>query len=141
MRFSGGINRPPYETADGYLQTTEGCSHNHCLFCTYFKDQKPVIYISLFLKKNQIEYYDRISEVRRNGNYEQWISFFLEAVSSAAKDSLTKIKKLSELHDRNVEALPVTTRKTDNTRRVFDYVEKYPIIDIKRTAKALGDQL
>lgn len=40
MRFSGGINRPPYETADGYLQTTEGCSHNHCLFCTYFKEQK-----------------------------------------------------------------------------------------------------
>ena len=40
MRFSGGINRPPYKTADGYLQTTEGCSHNTCLFCTYFKDQK-----------------------------------------------------------------------------------------------------
>jgi len=39
MHFSGGINRPPYETADGYLQTTEGCSHNHCLFCTYFKEQ------------------------------------------------------------------------------------------------------
>ncbi len=40
MHFSGGINRPPYETADGYLQTTEGCSHNHCLFCTYFKEQR-----------------------------------------------------------------------------------------------------
>ena len=40
MHFSGGINRPPYETADGYLQITEGCSHNTCLFCTYFKDQK-----------------------------------------------------------------------------------------------------
>ena len=40
MRFASGINRPPYETADGYLQTTEGCSHNHCLFCTYFKDRK-----------------------------------------------------------------------------------------------------
>ena len=38
MRFASGINRPPYETADGYLQSTEGCSHNHCLFCTYFKD-------------------------------------------------------------------------------------------------------
>ena len=34
-------NQPsPYETADGCLQTTEGCSHNTCLFCTYFKDQK-----------------------------------------------------------------------------------------------------
>ncbi len=40
MHFSSGINRPPYESADGYLQTTTGCSHNHCLFCTYFKDQK-----------------------------------------------------------------------------------------------------
>lgn len=40
MHFSGGINRPPYETADRYLQTTQGCSHNHCLFCTYFKEQK-----------------------------------------------------------------------------------------------------
>lgn len=40
MHFSSGINRPPYETADGYLQTTQGCSHNSCLFCTYFKDQK-----------------------------------------------------------------------------------------------------
>lgn len=41
---------------------------------------KPVIYISYFMKKNQVEYCDRMSEVRRNGNYEQWIKFFLEAV-------------------------------------------------------------
>ncbi|MBQ4512441.1 MAG: radical SAM protein [Anaerolineaceae bacterium] len=40
MNFSSNINCPPYETADGFLQTTQGCSHNHCLFCTYFKDQK-----------------------------------------------------------------------------------------------------
>ncbi len=98
---------------------------------------KPVIYISYFLKKNQIEYYDRISEVRRSGNFEQWIRFFLEAVSQAATDSLETIRQLSALHDRNVEKLPKTTRKKDNLRAVFDYIEQYPIIDIKRTAKEL----
>ena len=98
---------------------------------------KPIIYISYFLKKNQIEYYDRISEVRRSGNYEQWIAFFLEAVSAAAKDSLATVEKLSELHDRNSGKLPITTRTNDNVRRVFDYIEQYPIIDIKRTAAAL----
>ena len=98
---------------------------------------KPIIYISYFLKKNQIEYYDRISEVRRSGNYEQWIAFFLEAVSAAAKDSLATVEKLSELHDRNLERLPTTTRKNDNVRRVFDYIEQYPIIDIKRTSAYL----
>ena len=99
---------------------------------------KPIIYISYFLKKNQIEYYDRISEVRRSGNYEQWVGFFLEAVSAAAKDSLATVEKLSALHEGNIEKLPVTARKNDNVRRVFDYIEQYPIIDIKRTAADLG---
>lgn len=98
---------------------------------------KPVIYISYFLKKNQIEYYDRISEVRRSGNFEQWIRFFLEAVSKAASDSLEAIRQLSALHDTNIEELPKTTRSKDNLRAVFDYIEQYPIIDIKRTAKEL----
>lgn len=99
---------------------------------------KPIIYISYFLKKNQIEYYDRISEVRKSGNYEQWVCFFLEAVSAAAKDSLQTIEKLSDLHERNVANLPNTTRKNDNVRKVFDYIEQYPIISIKRTATALN---
>jgi Fic family protein len=98
---------------------------------------KPVIYISYFLKKNQIEYYDRISEVRRSGNFEQWIRFFLEAVSKAASDSLEAIHQLSALHDTSIEKLPKTTRSKDNLRAVFDYIEQYPIIDIKRTAKEL----
>lgn len=107
----------------------------------YLLEQKllslPVIYISYFLKKNQIEYYDRISEVRRTGNYEQWVIFFLEAVSAAAKDSLETIEQLSELHEKNIALLPKTNRKKDNVRNLFDYIEKYPIIDIKHTSKQL----
>ncbi len=39
----------------------------------------------------------------------------------------------------NVEKLPKTTRSKDNFRAVFDYIEQYPIIDIKRIAKELED--
>lgn len=99
---------------------------------------KPIIYISYFLKKNQIEYYDRISEVRRSGNYEQWISFFLEAVSAAAKDSLNTVEKLNALHEQNVKKLPKTSRSNDNVRKLFDYIEQFPIIDIKKTSEAFG---
>ncbi len=99
---------------------------------------KPVIYISYFLKKNQIEYYDRISEVRRSGNFEQWIKFFLEAVGKAASDSLESISHLSVLHDKNIAKLPKSTRSKDNLKAVFDYIEQYPIIDIKRTAEKLN---
>ncbi|MGN0272600.1 MAG: Fic family protein [Lachnospiraceae bacterium] len=112
------------------------------LILLYLMEQKvlskPVIYISYFLKKNQVEYYDRISEVRRSGNFEQWIKFFLEAVSKAATDSLESIRQLSILHDKNIARLPISNRKKDNLRAVFEYIEQYPIIDIKKTAKELG---
>jgi len=99
---------------------------------------KPVLYVSYFLKKNQVEYYDRISEVRRSGNYEQWVRFFLEAVYAAAKDAMESIRALSELHDRNLMILPQSKRTQDHVRSLFDYVEQYPIIDIKKTSQALG---
>ena len=98
---------------------------------------KPVIYVSYFLKMNQIEYYDRISEVRRNGNYEQWVVFFLEAVGSAAKDALESVRKLSTLHEKNMVRLPKSNRRRDNVRELFDYLEQHPIIEIKKTAADL----
>lgn len=99
---------------------------------------KPVIYVSYFLKKNQLEYYDRISEVRRTGNYEQWIRFFLEAVNAAAIDATETIWSLSELHNANLAQLPVSKRQPDNLRRLFDYIEAHPIITLRQTADALA---
>ncbi len=111
------------------------------LILLYLLDQglldKPVIYVSYFLKKNQIEYYDRMSEVRRSGRYEQWVHFFLEAVQAAAADAVTTIRQLSVLHERNLTLLPPSRRTVDHARRLFEYLEQHPIIDIRRTAEAL----
>ena len=40
MHFSSGINRPPYEARDGFLQITSGCTHGTCKFCNFYKDSK-----------------------------------------------------------------------------------------------------
>ena len=48
--------------------------------------KKPILYMSLYLKANQREYYDRLGEVRKNGNYEQWVKFFIKGVSETAVD-------------------------------------------------------
>ena len=67
----------------------------------------PALYISYYLKKNRIEYYDRMSEVRNKDNYEQWIKFFLNAVKDSADESVDTIKKLSDLHDANIDKIVV----------------------------------
>ena len=37
-----------------------------------------MLYLSAYLKAHQQEYYDRLQQVRKNGNYEAWLRFFLE---------------------------------------------------------------
>ena len=97
----------------------------------------PALYISYFLKKNRIEYYDRMNEVRSKGNYEQWIKFFLEAVYESAKDAVETIDKLTSLHDNYCRKIKDLGRRAKNAMRVFEYLEANPIIEIQKTAREL----
>ena len=99
----------------------------------------PALYISCYLKSNRIEYYDRMSEVRKSGNYEQWIGFFLRAVAQTAQDAIETIDKLTVIHRRCLSALmEEAPRVRANLERFLAYIEKSPIIDIKKTSMALG---
>ena len=98
----------------------------------------PALYISYFLKKNRIEYYDRMTEVRNKGNFEQWILFFLTALHESAQDAMKTIEELTVLHDRNATRIESMGRAKTNARLLFDYLQANPIIDTVKTAKALG---
>lgn len=98
----------------------------------------PALYISYFLKKNRVEYYDRMTEVREKGNYEQWIKFFLQALLESAKDATDTIDELVVLHDKNAALISKMGRAAKNTMLVFDYLEANPIIEIRKTAESLN---
>ena len=97
----------------------------------------PALYISYYLKNNRIEYYDRMSEVRNKNNYEQWIKFFLRAIKESAEDAVNTINKLSELHDKNMRVVEQMGRMSITAKAIFAYIEKNPIIDMKKTAEDL----
>ncbi len=98
----------------------------------------PALYISFYLKKNRIEYYDRMSEVRSKDNYEQWVKFFLRAVQSSAEDASETIRELASLHDRSMAVINGMGRAAKTVKALFAYLEQNPIIDIRKTAGALG---
>ncbi|NMB29592.1 MAG: Fic family protein, partial [Clostridiaceae bacterium] len=98
----------------------------------------PALYISYFLKKNRIEYYDRLSEVRHKGNYEQWIRFFLLAIAESAKDAIHTIDNLTALRNKNLTIIEKMGRASQTAMQVFWYLEKNPMIDIGTTAEKLG---
>lgn len=99
----------------------------------------PSLYISYFLKMNRIEYYDRMTQVRKTGDYEQWILFFLQALSDSAEDAIQTIDKLTKIHNRNAQKFEnMTKRQQANAMNFLIYLEKNPIIDIQKTAAALN---
>lgn len=99
----------------------------------------PVLYLSCYLKSNRIEYYDRMSEVRRSGSYEQWVKFFLRGAAETAKDATETIDRLNALHQKNEDKLSdIPTRSRENIMRLFAYIERNPIIERVKTAAALG---
>ena len=100
----------------------------------------PALYISYFLKQNRIEYYDRMSEVRRTGNYEQWIMFSLRAVAESAADAIDTVDRLHDLHEKNIALLTegVNRKQFPTLTKLFSYLEAHPIIEVKKTAEVLG---
>lgn len=99
----------------------------------------PSVYISYFLKMNRIEYYDRMTQVRKTGDYEQWVLFFLQALSDSAEDAIQTIDELTKIHNRNAQKFEnMTKRQQTNAINFLIYLEKNPIIDIQKTAAALN---
>lgn len=99
----------------------------------------PALYISYFLKMNRIEYYDRMTQVRKTGDYEQWVMFFLQALSDSAGDAIQTIDALTALHNQSVAKLGAfPKRQQTNLLKLFAYIETNPILDIQKTAAALG---
>jgi Fic family protein len=74
-----GLIHYQFETIHPFL---DGNGRIGRLLITLFMFERKILsnemlYISYFLKRNRIEYYDRLMEVRMKGNFEQWIKFFL----------------------------------------------------------------
>jgi Fic family protein len=60
----------------------------------------PLLYISAYLEEHRPEYYDRLQAVRERGELQEWLQFFLTAVSAQAEDAVTRAEQLVDLRER-----------------------------------------
>jgi Fic family protein len=56
-----------------------------------------LLYPSLYLKRNRTRYYELLQQVRLEGNWEQWIEFFLEAIAVTAEQAVELSKRVLQL--------------------------------------------
>jgi len=110
------------------------------LLITFFLCEKgslsqPLLYLSGFFEKYRDEYYTRLLEVSRKGDWLGWIKFFLRGVSVQCKDALSDAKKILDLHAEYKLALEQTKKVPESAHRVLDEIFVNPIISVSRLSK------
>ncbi|MDO5448062.1 MAG: Fic family protein [Clostridia bacterium] len=99
----------------------------------------PILYPSWYLKLNRVEYYDRMMEVRRTGDYIPWVKFFLRAMLASAEDASETIDALCELHNATLALFEdFSPRTRDGLADFLVYLEKNPITDTVRASNDMG---
>ncbi|HKX74587.1 MAG TPA: hypothetical protein VJR05_04275, partial [Acidimicrobiia bacterium] len=63
---------------------------------------RPLLYLSLYLKQNRTEYYDRLTAIRERGDWEGWLRFFLTGVAVIASDATAVAAALTDLRAQHL---------------------------------------
>ena len=108
------------------------------LLCAQDVIREPILYLSLYFKAHRSAYYELLDRVRTKGDWEAWLDFFLRGVRETADQAAGAARRiliLFEDHQRQIETLG---RPAASVLRVFQYMQRNPIVSIPATAKRIG---
>ena len=92
---------------------------------------QPLLYLSLYFKQNRSVYYEMLDHVRRTGDWEAWLTFFLEGVRVTAEGAVSTAQRLSRMFqdDRNrIQA--AGGRRAGSALRIHDALKSRPILSL-----------
>lgn len=107
------------------------------LLCAQGALTEPLLYLSLYLKSNRQTYYDLLSRVRTDGDWETWLNFFLAGVKETADQAVTTARKLLALRDQDRRKIELKRRPAASELRLFDHAAARPIFTVRSAAESL----
>jgi len=108
------------------------------LLCAAGVLQEPLLYLSLFFKQHRSEYYRLLDAVRKEGDWEEWLLFFLRGVAETAEGAVTTARRLLALFDEDRAELQGLGRQTGSVLRIHDALKQRPVCTIEDSRKRTG---
>jgi Fic family protein len=100
--------------------------------------REPLLYLSLYLKQHRSRYYDLLDEVRREGDWETWLAFFLAGVRETADGAVATAERLSGLFAADRARIERTGRRAGSALRVHEALKGRPILSLGRASDLTG---
>lgn len=101
--------------------------------------EEPLLYLSLYLKQHRREYYESLQRVRFDGEWEQWVRFFMTGVLEMSVQAAQTARNLTSLvaADR-ARIRSAASTPASSALRVLDALAKHPLATAKSVARNSG---
>lgn len=98
----------------------------------------PALFLSLFFKKNQKIYYQKLSDYH-NGNVASWIEFFIEAVTETASQAIEISKRVTLQREKDLKTIATLSSRTSGVAdKVLRNLYRDPIASTSTLEKWTG---
>lgn len=136
-----GLAHAQFETIHPFL---DGNGRVGRLLITFLLTQggvleKPVLYLSHYLKQHRQEYYDRLQAIRDHGDWEGWLAFFLTGVEQVSGEAAEMARRVLLLRERNrAEITEKLGRVAANGHRLLESLFDRPILSVSDAQALTG---
>ena len=136
-----GLAHPQFETIHPFL---DGNGRVGRLLITFLLCQRkvlhrPLLYLSHYLKAHRAEYYDRLTAIRNDGNWEGWLKFFLRGVDEVSTEAIHTARRIFSLREKHRNAIDEKLSSSAGSGlRLLDYLYEQPMINVRMVERRLG---
>lgn len=98
----------------------------------------PLLYLSYYFKAHRAEYYDRLTAIRHDGDWEGWLKFFLQGVFEVSQGATETSREILDLREKHRQIIGQKLSSTSNGPRLLDFLFRQPIVSIRMAESHLG---
>lgn len=98
--------------------------------------RRPMLYLSYFFKLHRTEYYDRLTAIRRRGDWEGWMRFFLQGVVVTANEAVDTAERIFDLRERH-RSLVIESGVGPNGLKLLSKLFIQPLTNVNRVAASV----
>jgi len=106
------------------------------LLCSQGVLREPLLYLSLYLKQHRDRYYELLTMVRKDGDWEAWLEFFADAVRETAGGATETARSLVEAFRSDRERIRETGRGSLSALQVHHELQRRPLCNVNTLAAA-----
>jgi Fic family protein len=100
------------------------------MLCAAGLMHEPLLYLSLYLKTHRDRYYELLTAVRKEGDWEARMEFFLTGVRDTSRQAVETAQRIRALFEADAARVHTLGRKSASASRIHQLMQKAPVASL-----------